>query len=40
MSFKVLDVRTATTEEVEQGSVGEAPFVLGMMGAPTNETLH
>ena len=39
LSFKVLDVRTATTEEVEQGSVGEAPFVLGM-GAPPNETLH
>ena len=39
LSFKVLDVRTATTEEVEQGSVGEAPFVLGM-GAPANETLH
>lgn len=39
LSFKVLDVRTATTEEVEQGSVGEAPFVLGM-GAPPDETLH
>ncbi len=39
LSFKVLDVRTATTEEIEQGSVGEAPFVLGM-GSPPNETLH
>ncbi|MDE2593075.1 MAG: FKBP-type peptidyl-prolyl cis-trans isomerase [Burkholderiales bacterium] len=39
LSFKVLDVRTATTEEIEQGSVGEAPFVLGM-GTPPNETLH
>ncbi|MGE5452261.1 MAG: FKBP-type peptidyl-prolyl cis-trans isomerase [Acidobacteriota bacterium] len=39
LSFKVLDVRVATTEEIEQGSVGEAPFVLGM-GAPSNETLH
>lgn len=39
LSFKVLDVRTATTEEIEQGSVGEEPFVLGM-GTPPNETLH
>lgn len=39
LSFKVLDVRSATTEEVEQGTVGEAPFVLGM-GTPPNETLH
>ncbi|HET8870664.1 MAG TPA: peptidylprolyl isomerase [Aquabacterium sp.] len=39
LSFKVLDVRSATSEEVEQGSVGEAPFVLGM-GTPPNETLH
>ncbi|HET8871096.1 MAG TPA: peptidylprolyl isomerase [Aquabacterium sp.] len=37
--FKVLDVRSATTDEVEQGTVGEAPFVLGM-GTPPNETLH
>lgn len=43
LSFKVLDVRTATTEEIEQGSVGEAPFVLGMSTPPEmppNTTLH
>jgi len=38
MHLKVLDVREATAEETEAGSLGEAVFRIG--GAPDGETLH
>src|ERR1700749_1012972 len=38
MHLKVLDVREATAEEIEAGSLGEAVFRIG--GAPDGETLH
>ena len=38
MHLKVLDVREATSEETEAGSLGEAVFRIG--GAPDGETLH
>jgi FKBP-type peptidyl-prolyl cis-trans isomerase SlyD len=39
LALKVCDVRQATPEEVEQGSVAESPFSLGV-SAPPDETLH
>ena len=39
LSFTVCDVRVATEEEIERGSAGESPFILGA-GAPPNETIH
>ncbi len=39
LSLKVCDVRPATEEEVEQGSVSASPFGVAA-GAPPNQTLH
>ena len=39
LSLKVCDVRTATEEEVEEGSVGSSPFSVGQ-SAPPGSTLH
>ncbi len=39
LALKVCDVRPATEEEVEQGSVADSPFSL-MQSAPPDETLH
>jgi FKBP-type peptidyl-prolyl cis-trans isomerase SlyD len=42
LSIKVCDVRPATEEEVELGSVAESPFAIAANagGAPPDETLH
>lgn len=40
LSLKVCDVRTATEEEVEQGSVSSSLFSLAPPSAPPGETLH
>lgn len=40
LSLKVCDVRTATEEEVEQGSVSSSLFSLAPPTAPPGETLH
>lgn len=40
LSLKVHDVRPATEEEVEQGSVSASPFSLAPPSAPPGETLH
>ncbi|MFT3856575.1 MAG: peptidylprolyl isomerase [Aquabacterium sp.] len=39
LALKVCDVRTATEEEIEQGSVSASPFSFAP-SAPPNETLH
>lgn len=39
LALKVCDVRPATEEEVQQGSVSDSPFSL-MQAAPPDETLH
>lgn len=39
LALKVCDVRPATEEEIEQGSVSASPFSVAT-GAPPNETLH
>ena len=39
LALKVCDVRPATQEEIEQGSVADSPFSL-MQAAPPDETLH
>jgi FKBP-type peptidyl-prolyl cis-trans isomerase SlyD len=38
IKLKVLEVREATEEEVNAGTVGDSPFTVG--GAPPDETLH
>jgi FKBP-type peptidyl-prolyl cis-trans isomerase SlyD len=42
LSVKVCDVRPATEDEVELGSVAESPFAIAanVGGAPPDETLH
>jgi len=40
MYIKVRDVREASAEEIEVGSLGEAVFSVGMAGAPDGEALH
>jgi FKBP-type peptidyl-prolyl cis-trans isomerase SlyD len=40
LDLKVCDVRAATEEEIEQGSVAESPLSLGSHGAPPDETIH
>jgi len=40
MYIKVRDVREASAEEIEVGSLGEAVFSVGMAGAPDGESLH
>ncbi len=39
IQLKVMDVRSASTEEVAAGSVGESPLAL-LSGAPANTPLH
>ncbi len=39
LALKVCDVRAATEEEVEQGSVSASPFSL-IQAAPPDETIH
>jgi len=39
LALKVCDVRAATEEEIEQGSVSESPLSLGQM-VPPDETIH
>ncbi len=39
LALKVCDVRTATEDEVEQGSVSASPFSLAS-SAPPDETIH
>lgn len=39
LALKVCDVRTATEEEVEQGSVSASPFALAPQ-VPPDETIH
>lgn len=39
LALKVCDVRPATEEEVEQGSVADSPFSFAP-SAPPNETIH
>lgn len=39
LALKVCDVRAATDEEIEQGSVAESPFSLGQT-VPPDETIH
>jgi len=40
LSLKVLDVREATEEEIERGSVADAIFALTPSGPPPGSTLH
>lgn len=39
LALKVIDVRAATPEETEQGSVSDSPFSL-LQAAPSDATLH
>ena len=40
LSLKVCDVRTATEDELEQGSVTRSMFSVAPASAPDGETLH
>ena len=39
IALKVLDVREASAEEIDAGSVGESPFAV-VSGPPPGEPLH
>ena len=40
LALKVCDVRQATTEEAEEGSVAVSPLAVGQASAPKGATLH